>query len=284
MKNLDKIYDAINLKYELYDINHARLVPKEIVCCRHLTKLDIGIIIKINPKSTTIYTLEEEQINSRPNEQMIITSLIDNKEQYYQLYDKITKKRKQKSFLRYFVCLVYDKSKINQIGEFGYLIVKYYLYDKGTNSTSSWNNFLENFKFHYEDKFKNCELLAFGTDDLFHPLYETNYKDINYISNTTKGYIFQLYYTDNELFKNEYIYFPMNKELSILYKNYQLPNGWGYLNDEKNYIEDYIYYNADNRRNTIFCKNYNSILNKDLFKKGINEFINNNNLNKAYIN
>lgn len=270
--NINKIDQAFKSKYELYDVNHKRLIPKEIVAFRRQSCLSIGIIITVNPKTTTIVTFNDQSryFNAKPNEQVIITSLMENKEQWFNLYDNIVNKRKQKTFLRYVPCLLVDPNKTD-IERYQILVFKYQL-NVGNNSKKSWMEFLNSIKTSYkfeELNLKDKELYIFGNDQHFYDIDQLTYKDINYISNNNGGL---LLYQHNKikdiLNEQEYIKFPIDKDCTLYFNNSQL-DSWCMNN--VNYTENKKYFTPSNY--LYYFNFYVKTHNKDIFNIGLNEII-----------
>jgi len=278
--NTNKLDKAFSSKYELYDINHKRLLPKEIVAFRKQSTLGKGIIISVNPKTTSIITLSDNKrtYNAHPNEQIIITDLIEDKEQYYQLFEQVSNTRKQKTFVRCVPCLMVDTTKSNTDLEKYKLLILYYKLNVGNNSTKNWNVFLNNIKSNKLFDTTNYDLYVFCNDNYFYDLYTTKYKDINYVSNNNSG---RLLYDNTEyygyccnnviniLHKAGYITFPIDKECNLWFNPIQLTNmpintifssDRRYITfDKKLYYISQIYIKYPN---TIFEKSLNEIMKK----------------------
>lgn len=223
--DINKLNNAFKGKYELYDINHKRLLPKEIVAFRKQSSLDIGVVITVNPKTTTVISLKDKNKTFAiyPNEQVIITSMMDNKQTYFNLFDQIIEKRKQKTFLRYICGLLVDKTKEQTDIEKYHLIIFKYLLNVGNNSAKSWNNYIENIKQNKLLDLTNKDLYIFCNDDMFYEIDQIKYKDINYISNDNKGYLLsEQYGIDRDLNDNNFVMFPIDKDCVLYFKPFYI--------------------------------------------------------------
>lgn len=275
--NINKLDNAFTCKYELYDINHKRLLPKEIVAFRQQSTLGKGIIISVNPKTTSIITLSDNKrtYNAHPNEQIIITDLIEDKEQYYQLFEQVFNKRKQKTFVRCVPCLMVDTTKSNTDLEKYKLLILYYKLNVGNNSTKNWNEFLNAIKSNKLFDVTNYDLYVFCNDNYFYDLFITKYKDINYISNNNCGrllYEGNYYNNDNitnTLHEYGYITFLIDKECNLWFNPTQivcLSNNLIPSTDKKYFtLDKRLYYYSQiyiKYPNTIFEKSLNEIIKK----------------------
>lgn len=225
--NINKLDKAFTCKYELYDINHKRLLPKEIVAFRQQSTLGKGIIISVNPKTTTIVSLnnKDKTYTIPPNEQIIISNLIENKEGYYHLYEEIVNKRKQRFFIRYAPCLIVNKTKTD-LEKYKILILKYKI-NASNNSNKAWTNFLNIVKTNQIYNLKNYDIYVFCNDNYFYDLYTTKYQDINYIGNNNGGQLLYNHYEiTNVLDLVNYVEFPIDKNGNLYFMNNQVHTSW----------------------------------------------------------
>ena len=143
--NLDKVSTALASKYELFDVNGLRLLPKEIIAA-YLSdkKLHRGIILNVYEKHTKVLDETGRSHLVAPEKQIIITKQVENEEIanfLLQKYEQNLKEAKDKIYTKY-ICAAYKNLVNNQ---FGLALLPVQFYNRHKFSTESWKEFVEKY-------------------------------------------------------------------------------------------------------------------------------------------
>jgi hypothetical protein len=210
-KKLNDLSNAMTCKYELYDLNHTRLLPGKIVAFINNNELYHGVIVKVNPKSASIKALDKRSTSlyiKEPRKCIVINDLIateTEKQQFQDIYDEYfeTKKKNAKNKL-YYVAFAYNAKHID---EMGIALFKYQLVDQ-YHSKSTFNKFLMQNVYQY---LENYDLYLLNKHRKFVDINNFSFNDIYKIGiHDWTSLLYKL--TENESI--DAVFMPINLNIS----------------------------------------------------------------------
>ena len=172
MKKIEDILNAIDEKYELYDISHNRLLPKSIVAFRHKNKLKHGIIFKVNQTKTTIFDSDLQKYLVLPDEQIIITDLNVSNPIIYdtlnKIYDNIFNKNDKTQVKTLYSVFMWEHKITKKLG---LITIPIEIYNSNKLTKEAWETFLTNIKANPKYQTYNLYIQCFSS---FINIFELN--------------------------------------------------------------------------------------------------------------